>query len=312
LRILTQPGPFAFLKIAEGCDHSCSYCVIPKLRGKYCSRDRTILRREAETLAAQGVKELVLVAQDTTGYGKDMEGEELVDLLLELGEIGGIDWLRVLYAYPDYLSDRLIELIASHPKVCKYLDLSLQHCEERLLKRMGRQGNRQKLEELIQHLRTAIPGLTLRTTFIVGFPGETEEEFEGLLDFVKTMRFERLGSFKYSREEGTQAAGLPGQIPRAVKERRQHKLMKLQRGISLGHNRSLLGTAQSVLIDQILDSDPYSLAGRTMGHAPEVDGQVYTLGTAEVGDLVEVEIVQALEYDLVGRITERLPAKKLL
>lgn len=305
-RVLSQSGPFAFLKIAEGCNHGCSFCVIPMLRGKYRSRERAVLRREAESLAEQGIRELVLVAQDSTGYGKDQEGRgDLADLLLELGEVERIRWIRVLYAHPSHLSDRLIELMASHPKICKYLDLPLQHCGGGILKRMGRQGNRRKLEELVQRLRADIPGLTLRTTLIVGFPGETEEEIEGLLEFVEAMRFERLGAFRYSREEGTRAALLPGQVPESTKKNRWRKLMKLQRGISLAYNRSLVGTDQWVLIDHPLDSGPYSLVGRTMGHAPEVDGQVYVRGVAEVGDLVKVEIVRASAYDLFGRVSER-------
>jgi ribosomal protein S12 methylthiotransferase len=304
-RLLSTPAHYAYVKVAEGCSYRCAFCSIPSMRGDQRSRPIESIVREARNLAAQGVKELILISQNTTAYGRDLYGKpSLPALLRALAAVEGIEWVRFLYAYPADVRDDVIAVMAEEPKVCKYLDMPLQHCEARVLKAMNRGGSRAELEALIAKLRARIPGLTLRTTFIVGFPGETAAEFRALEAFVEWARFERLGVFTYSREEGTPAAALPGQIPAAVKERRRHRLMERQRDISWAYHRSLIGRRLRVLIDGFAE-DEGLWQGRYEGQAPEIDGVVYVQAERLTpGTFVEVEVTEALEYDLIGRPVE--------
>lgn len=294
-----EPKSFRYIKIAEGCNRKCSFCVIPAIRGKLKSKRAEEIIREAEEFVSQGIKELILVAQDITQYGKDLRGFGLVELLKELSKIDGDFWIRLLYLYPTQIDERLIETVAEQQKIVKYLDIPLQHSEERILRLMGRQGNRREYLKLIRKLREAIPGVTLRSTFIVGFPTETEDEFQRLVDFIEEAQFDRLGVFKYSREEGTKAYYLKGQIPENLKDRRYHEIMSKQAVISLEKNRALLGREFDALIDYI-DGD-IALA-RLYCHAPEIDGVVIIENSPELieGERVKVLITDAYEYDLKG------------
>ena len=303
-RILTTAGYFAYVKISEGCDKHCTYCIIPKLRGKYRSRPLEKIKVEVEKLAKDGVSEIILVAQDTTEYGRDLGSNlSLAKLLRELGTVEGIEWIRVLYCYPESITDELIEEIKTNPKVCKYLDIPIQHASDNVLKRMARKSTNAQLKERLGKLRAEIPSIALRTTLIVGFPGETEEDFEVLYNFVKEMRFDRLGVFTYSLEEGTPAANFEDQIDEKVKVKRRDAIMALQHGISQEITAEKVGKVMKVLIEgKIADEDVY--IGRTYMDAPDIDGEVFVEYEGELisGDYVDVEITEANDYDLIGEI----------
>ncbi|QEH69260.1 30S ribosomal protein S12 methylthiotransferase RimO [Cellulosilyticum sp. ST5] len=304
-RILTTAGYFAYVKISEGCDKHCTYCIIPKLRGKYRSRQMDKIKAEVEKLAADGVSEIILVAQDTTEYGRDLENASLAKLLHELGKIEGIEWIRVLYCYPESITDELIEEIKTNPKVCKYLDIPIQHASTAILKRMARKSSLEQLKERLGKLRQEIPGIALRTTLIVGFPGETEEDFQILYDFVKEMRFDRLGVFTYSKEEGTPAALFEDQIDEKTKIKRRDAIMALQHGISSALTAEKVGKTMKVLIEgKITDEDVY--IGRTYQDAPDIDGEVFVEYEGELisGDFVDVRITASNDYDLIGEIVD--------
>lgn len=305
-RILTTAGYFAYVKISEGCDKHCTYCIIPKLRGKYRSRPMEKIKSEVEKLAKDGVSEIILVAQDTTEYGSDLGDDiNLARLLRELGTVEGIEWIRVLYCYPESITDELIEEIKTNPKVCKYLDIPIQHAADNVLKRMARRSTNAQLKERIGKLRAEIPGIAIRTTLIVGFPGETEEDFNILYDFVKEMRFDRLGVFTYSLEEGTPAANFEDQIDEKVKVKRRDAIMALQHGISQEITAEKVGKVMKVLIEgKIADEDVY--IGRTYMDAPDIDGEVFVEYEGELisGDYVDVEITEANDYDLIGEIVD--------
>lgn len=304
-RILTTAGYFAYVKISEGCDKHCTYCIIPKLRGKYRSRKMDKILEEVRRLAKDGVSEIILVAQDTTEYGKDLEDASLAKLLHEMGKIEGIEWIRILYCYPESITDELIEEIKTNPKVCKYLDIPIQHASTNVLKRMARKSTYEELVETIAKLRREIPSIALRTTLIVGFPGETEEDFEILYDFVKTTRFDRLGVFTYSQEEDTPAAQFENQIDEKIKVQRRDAIMALQHGISRALTESKVGKEMRVLIEgKISDEDVY--IGRTYADAPDIDGEVFVEYEGELisGDFVNVRITAANDYDLIGEIID--------
>ena len=303
-RLVTTGGHFAYLKIAEGCDKHCTYCIIPKIRGNFRSVPMEQLVREAEELAEQGVKELILVAQETTLYGKDLYGEKsLHKLLKELCKIAGIRWIRVLYCYPEEITDELIQVMKEESKICHYLDLPIQHASDGILKRMGRRTSKAQLIEIIEKLRREIPDITLRTTLITGFPGETEEQHEELMDFVDQMEFDRLGVFTYSPEEDTPAATMPDQIEESVKEDRQAELMELQQDIAFEQAEDMIGREVLVMIEgKIADENAY--VGRTYKDAPNVDGLIFVNTDEELmsGDFARVKVTGALEYDLIGEI----------
>lgn len=304
-RILTTAGYFAYVKISEGCDKHCTYCIIPKLRGKYRSRHMDKIKKEVEQLAKDGVSEIILVAQDTTEYGSDLEDASLAKLLRELSTVEGIEWIRVLYCYPESITDELIEEIKTNPKVCKYLDIPIQHASTAVLKRMARKSSLELLKDTIAKLRREIPGIALRTTLIVGFPGETEEDFNILYDFVKETRFDRLGVFTYSQEEGTPAAKFEDQIDEKVKIKRRDAIMALQHGISQELTAAKVGREMKVLIEgKITDEDVY--IGRTYQDAPDIDGEVFVEYEGELisGDYVDVRITGANDYDLIGEIID--------
>lgn len=305
-RVLTTGGHFAYLKIAEGCDKHCTYCIIPKLRGKFRSVPMERLVRQAEDLAAQGVKELILVAQETTLYGKDLYGEKsLHRLLKELCKIKGIRWIRILYCYPEEIYDELIQTMKEEPKICHYLDLPIQHASDAVLKRMGRRTTRKELTEKVQKLRKEIPDIVLRTTLITGFPGETEEDHETLMEFVNEMEFDRLGVFTYSAEEDTPAASMEGQIPEEVKEERRDALMELQQEVSYDKGTERIGQELLVMIEGKVSGESAYIA-RTYGDAPKVDGYIF-VQTGELlvtGDFAKVRVTGAMEYDLIGVLAD--------
>jgi len=317
---------YAYLKIADGCDKRCTFCVIPSIKGKFRSFPPEVILKEAEEYIQQGIKELILVAQDITLYGKGLGRYNLISLLKDMVSINGDFRIRILYLYPTEISDELIECVATEDKICKYLDIPLQHSEDRILRLMGRRGTRKEYIKLIRNIRCDIPGIALRTTFIVGFPTETEEDFKGLLDFIEEVRFDRLGVFKYSREEGTPASRLKGHLPERVKNRRFDEIMKRQALISLKKNKELIGREFDAIIDEV-DGD--LAIARLYSHTPEIDGVVIiqntvppahpspsmgegkgggesldsglcALGSVEVGDMVAVKIVDAFDYDLKG------------
>ena len=305
-RVLTTGGHFAYLKIAEGCDKHCTYCIIPKLRGKFRSVPMERLIRQAEELAEQGVKELILVAQETTLYGKDLYGEKsLHRLLKELCKVKGIRWIRILYCYPEEIYDELIQTMKEEPKICHYLDLPIQHASDAVLKRMGRRTTRKELTEKIQKLREEIPDIVLRTTLITGFPGETEEDHETLMEFVDEMEFDRLGVFTYSAEEDTPAASMEGQIPEKVKEERRDALMELQQEVSYDKGTERIGQELLVMIEGKVSGESAYIA-RTYGDAPKVDGYIF-VQTGELlvtGDFARVRVTGAMEYDLIGVLAD--------
>ena len=300
-RMLTTPSYMAYLKIAEGCDNCCSYCIIPQLRGPYTSRPFAEVLAEAKALADSGIKELIVVAQDTTRYGEDTTGKLLLPQLLhDLNSLEGIEWIRVMYLYPNNFTDELIEAFATLDKVCKYIDIPLQHASDRLLDSMNRFDTREQVETLLNKLRTRIPGITIRTTFIVGFPGETEEDFEELKDFVEKQRFENAGVFQYSQEEGTVAGAMENQIAAEVKENRYHELMALQAGISEEIHQEREDAELDVLVEGF-DEDNLAY-GRSTHEAPDIDGTIF-IENAEglaVGDMVRVRILQGFTYEMVG------------
>lgn len=301
-RVLLSPSYTAFLKIAEGCDNFCTYCIIPKLRGKYRSRELEDIVREAEGLAKQGIRELVIIAQDTTRYGQDKYGESHLPQLLErLNAIDGLQWIRLQYCYPDAITDALIEAIRSLDKVCKYIDIPIQHCNDEILKRMNRHTSRKQILDVISKLRTAIPEIAIRTTLIVGFPGETDAQFEELMAFVENARFERLGAFAYSQEEDTPAALLEGQIDDAVKQERLNRLMQLQQSVSLGNQERWIGKSLKVLIEEKVEGESVYI-GRTQFDSPEVDGCIYvnTAKSLKPGETLQVHVTDAMEYEWVG------------
>lgn len=303
-RLVTTGGHFAYLKIAEGCDKHCTYCIIPKIRGNFRSVPIERLVKEAEELAEQGVKELILVAQETTLYGKDIYGEKsLHKLLKELCKIVGIQWIRILYCYPEEITDELIQVMKEEKKICHYLDLPIQHASDEILKRMGRRTSKAQLKEIIGKLRKEIPDITLRTTLITGFPGETEEQHEELMEFVDEMEFDRLGVFTYSPEEDTPAALMDNQIDEEVKEDRQAELMELQQDIAFDLAEDMIGKEVLVLIEgKVADENAY--VGRTYKDAPNVDGLIFVNAEEELmsGDFAKVKVTGALEYDLIGEI----------
>ena len=305
-RVLTTGGNFGYLKIAEGCDKHCTYCIIPKLRGRFRSVPMERLVAQAEDMAEQGVKELILVAQETTVYGKDLYGKKSLHILLKkLCEIKGIRWIRVLYCYPEEIYDELIETIRDEKKICHYLDIPIQHASDRILKRMGRRTSKQELIDIVGKLRKEIPDIVLRTTLITGFPGETEEDHEELKEFVDEMEFDRLGVFTYSPEENTPAAEMADQIPEEVKEERRDELMELQQEISYDKGQDRIGQELLVMIEgKVADESAY--IGRTYGDAPKVDGYIF-VQTGELlmtGDFAKVRVTGALEYDLIGVLSD--------
>ena len=301
-RLRVTPRHFAYLKISEGCDRLCTFCAIPKMRGKHATKPMEDVLTEAKELAADGVKELVIVAQDTTYYGLDLYGEpRLVELLEQLEQVEGIEWIRLMYLYPMYFTDQLIDTIAASKKILPYLDMPLQHINNRMLKRMQRRVTRSETEELVGKLRERVPGLILRSTMITGFPGETEEEFEELVEYVAKEQFERLGVFTYSLEPDTPAAKLPEHLDEETKARRRDTLMALQQEIAFDFADQQVGTQQRVLIDSPVPEEPTAWIGRTVADAPDVDCVVYVTGeNLEAGQFVDCEIVARSDYDLIG------------
>ena len=294
----------AYLKIAEGCDKHCTYCIIPKIRGNFRSVPMERLLKEAQDLAEQGVKELILVAQETTLYGKDLYGEKsLPKLLRELCKISGIRWIRILYCYPEEITDELIQVMKEEPKICHYLDLPIQHANDTILKRMGRRTSKQELIDIVQKLRKEIPDICLRTTLITGFPGETQEQHEEVMEFIDTLEFDRLGAFTYSPEEDTPAATFEDQIDEEVKEDRQADIMELQQEIAFDKAEDMIGREVLVMIEgKVADENAY--VGRTYRDAPNVDGLIFINTDVELisGDFAKVKVTGALDYDLIGEL----------
>lgn len=303
-RLVTTGGHFAYLKIAEGCDKYCTYCIIPKIRGNFRSVPMERLLKEAQDLAEQGVKELILVAQETTLYGKDLYGEKsLPKLLRGLCKISGIRWIRILYCYPEEITDELIQVMKEEPKICHYLDLPIQHANDTILKRMGRRTSKQELIDIVQKLRKEIPDICLRTTLITGFPGETQEQHEEVMEFIDTLEFDRLGAFTYSPEEDTPAATFEDQIDEEVKEDRQADIMELQQEIAFDKAEDMIGREVLVMIEgKVADENAY--VGRTYRDAPNVDGLIFINTDVELisGDFAKVKVTGALDYDLIGEL----------
>lgn len=300
-RKVSTPRYTAFVKVAEGCDNNCTFCSIPIMRGAFRSRSMESILAEVADLASQGVKEFSLIAQDSTNYGTDLYGDfRLPELLNRVSEVEGVSWVRLHYAYPGFFTDELIRVMAENPKVCKYVDMPLQHSEDTILKRMRRPGRQRDVRELIAKIRASIPNVSIRTSLIVGFPGETEEEFERLCDFVREMRFDRLGVFTYSNEEDTPASRLPNHVPVEVKEWRANTLMEIQRAVARDSGSRHVGQVLDVLLERYDGrSDVY--VGRSQYDAPEIDGEVFVTGcTADIGTITKVRITHAFEYDLSG------------
>lgn len=305
-RVISTQNGSVYLKISEGCDNCCTYCIIPKLRGRFRSREKESIFQEASRLAQSGVKELILVGQDTTRYGMDIyETPKLVELIQEISLIEGIEWIRLLYCYPEMVSDELILEIAKNPKVCKYIDIPMQHASDEILKRMGRRTSQKELETLIFKLREANSDITIRSTFIVGFPGETEADFEILKRFLIESKLDHVGVFKYSKEEGTSAAKMKSQIKKSVKEERFHELMTIQRQISLDNRASKVGKTIKVLADNVSE-DGIFYFGRSQHEAPEIDNLIYFTSQwqLESGQLIDVIILNNDEYDLIGEVVD--------
>lgn len=308
-RILSTPSFTAYLKIAEGCSNACTFCTVPKIRGAYRSRTLRSVLEEARRLADQGVRELILIAQDTTAYGRDLkDGANLEKLLRQLVQVDGLRWIRILYAYPkrSHFTNGLLEIMAQEEKICPYLDLPIQHIDDEILKRMGRRSKAGETRDLLTRLRNFLPEISLRSSLIVGFPGETESQFKALLDFVEGAQFDHLGAFKYSPEEGTPASRLPHPVPESVKEQRLRSLMEAQREISLKKHQGLVGARKVVLVEEP-QREQGVLRGRLQTQAPEIDGSVLLKGTAHPGDWVEARMTQALPYDLAAKIERVLP-----
>lgn len=305
-RLQTTPHFFAYLRIADGCDNRCTYCAIPLIRGGLKSRPMENILAEATKLVADGVKELVLVAQDTTVYGKDLYGEvRLPALLRELCRIDGLKWIRLLYCYPEHITDELLDVMATEEKVLPYMDMPLQHASGKVLRAMNRPGDRASLTALVKRIRDKVPNITLRTTVMTGFPGETKKDFEELCTFIQDAQFERLGCFAYSAEEGTPAADLPDQVPEKVKCRRRDIVMEEQSRISDRHNEAMIGKTLTVLVESF---DKYAECwfGRSEGDAPDIDGKVFFIPTSRVqaGDFVQVTVTDTMDWDLIGEMTE--------
>lgn len=307
-RLRITPEHFAYLKISEGCDRTCTFCSIPSMRGKHITKPIEMVLEEARELVADGVRELIIVAQDTTYYGMDLYGEvRLAELLRQLETVDGLDWIRLMYLYPVNFNDELIDVIAQSPRILPYLDMPLQHINSAVLKRMQRRVNGDQTRELVGKLRERIPNLVMRTTFITGFPGETDAQFEDLRQFVEETRFERMGVFTYSLEPGTPAVKLDGHLPEEVKEARRDELMALQQQIAFAHADSLVGYELDVLIDEQLEDGVW--AGRTFADAPEIDSNVFVRAdNLKIGDMVPVEILERQDYDLVGTVSEDGPS----
>lgn len=297
-----EESHYAYIKIAEGCNNRCSYCVIPQIKGSYRSRTKESILGEVAWLAEQGVKEIIVTAQDTTRYGMDIyQGLELANLLAAIAEIDGIEWIRLLYCYPEVFTDELIEVMRKEPKICKYLDIPLQHANNKILTEMNRRYLKQDVERLINKLRKAIPDIVLRTTFITGFPGEGEEEYAELQNFVREMKFDRLGVFAYSREENTPAGMRKDQVPEEVREDRKNRLLELQAEQAEENQKKWIGKTVKVLLEERLDHTQW--LGRSEGDAPEIDGQVYVRAQKKefsTGDMIEVTVTNADIYDLEG------------
>ena len=304
-RVVTTGKNYAYLKIGEGCSNRCTYCAIPYIRGPFVSRKMEDIIEEAKILADKGIKEIIVIAQDTTKYGVDIYREEkLPELLQKISEIQGIEWIRFLYSYPEGISDELINVVKNNSKICKYFDIPIQHISDRILKRMNRRTNKKQIEELISKLKREIPEVTIRTTLIVGFPGETEQDFEELYEFVQKTKFDKLGAFKYSKEEGTPAAKLPDQINGNTKNSRYNKIMKIQQQISNENLKKEIGKEYEVIIEDISFDKKY-LIGRTRKDVPDIDGIIYiknTLQKEEINQFVKVKVIDVKDYDLIGEI----------
>lgn len=305
-RVLTTASHTAYLKISEGCNRACTYCIIPQMRGRLRSRSIEDVVEEAKRLVASGVREINLLAQETTEYGIDLYGDKkLAALMKELCKIEGLKWLRTYYMHPEYVTDELIEVMKSEEKICKYFDVPIQHVSDNILRNMARAKSGEQVKDVLNRIRKAIPEATIRTTLIVGFPGETEENFQELMDYVREFEFDYAGVFKYSREEDTVAYNLPNQVPEEIKEKRYAELVNLQSEIAERKNRRLLGEEIEVMIDGVSSESEYLLEGRTRGQALEIDGKVLTTdGTAKPGEIVKVKFEQNFEYDFVGPIVE--------
>lgn len=305
-RVLTTASHTAYLKISEGCNRACTYCIIPQMRGRLRSRSIEDIVEEAKRLVASGVREINLLAQETTEYGIDLYGDKkLAALMKELCKIEGLKWLRTYYMHPEYVTDELIEVMKSEEKICKYFDVPIQHVSDNILRNMARAKSGEQVKDVLNRIRKAIPEATIRTTLIVGFPGETEENFQELMDYVREFEFDYAGVFKYSREEDTVAYNLPNQVPEEIKEKRYAELVNLQSEIAERKNRRLLGEEIEVMIDGVSSESEYLLEGRTRGQALEIDGKVLTTdGTAKSGEIVKVKFEQNFEYDFVGPIVE--------
>ena len=307
-RVVTTGKNYAYLKIGEGCSNKCTYCAIPYIRGPFVSRKMEDILEEAEKLASDGIKEIIVIAQDTTKYGEDIYGKSrLAELLQEISKINGIEWIRFLYSYPEGITDELIDTVANNPKIAKYFDIPIQHISNVVLKRMNRKTSKEKIENLLEKIRNKIPNVTLRTSLIVGFPGETEEQFEELLEFVKKAKFDKLGTFMYSKEEGTPASRLPEQIHGNTKKARYNKIMKAQKQISLEKQENKIGKTYKVLVEDISFDGKY-FVGRTMQDVPEEDGLVYIKDAQNykqediLNHFIECQIEEVSEYDLIGKI----------
>ena len=307
-RVVTTGKNYAYLKIGEGCSNKCTYCAIPYIRGPFVSRRMEDILEEAEKLASEGIKEIIVIAQDTTKYGEDIYGKSrLAELLQEISKIDGIEWIRFLYSYPEGITDELIDTVANNPKIAKYFDIPIQHISNVVLKRMNRKTSKEKIENLLEKIRNKIPNVTLRTSLIVGFPGETEEQFGELLEFVKKAKFDKLGTFMYSKEEGTPASRLPEQIHGNTKKARYNKIMKAQKQISLEKQENKIGKTYKVLVEDISFDGKY-FVGRTMQDVPEEDGLVYIKDAQNykqediLNHFIECQIEEVSEYDLIGKI----------
>lgn len=301
-RVLTTGGHYAHLKISEGCDKCCTYCVIPKVRGNYRSIPMENLIKQAEILVSKGVKELILVAQETTMYGMDLYGKKMLpELLKKLCKIEELVWIRIMYCYPEEITEELIQVMKEEEKICNYIDMPIQHSEDEILKRMGRKTDRSHIENIVEKLRTEIPDISIRTTLISGFPGETDDDHDNLVDFVERMQFDRLGVFTYSREEGTPASKMKNQVPKKISEKRRNEIMEIQQEIAFEKAESHIGETMTVMIEgQIADENAY--IGRTYMDAPNIDGNIFvtTGATLVSGDFVKVKVTGASEYDLIG------------
>lgn len=305
-RLLSTKNGYAYLKIAEGCDNCCTYCIIPSLRGTYKSRKIKDIKKEAQYLAQKGIKEVILVAQDITSYGKDIYNKkELVSLIREISKINEIEWIRLLYCYPEEISDELIEEISSNKKVVKYLDIPIQHASNNILKKMGRKGTSSDVKDVLKKLREKIPEISIRTSLIVGFPGESQKDFEILYDFVKNIEFDRLGVFTYSREKGTAAYNLKPQIEKDVKESRKEDIMQLQKKIVLKNNYEKLTKVYKTLVEGVSD-DGIFYYGRTYSEAPDIDGYIFftSMKPLKTGEFVNVRVLNVDQYDLIGEVID--------